>query len=108
MKKYMRLSHLMLIALLGLVSVHPAAIAEETLGEFIDDAAVTAKVKTVLLRDARVSGTAIDVETDKGTVQLSGVVKSEAERERALLLAQTVTGVKDVKDDLIIQTDAAP
>lgn len=102
-----RLSHVMVLAVLGLAGAHRAAIAEESFAEFIDDAATTARVKTALLADSQVSGTDIEVETDKGTVQLSGYVDSDAERERAELLAKTVSGVKAVDNDLRLKSEPA-
>ena len=107
MTESIRLSHVLVLAMLGLAGVHRAAGAEESLGEFIDDAATTARVKTALLADSQVSGTDIEVETDKGTVQLSGFVGSDAERERAELLAKTVSGVKAVENDLQLKSEPA-
>jgi osmotically-inducible protein OsmY len=42
----------------------------------------------------------VQVETFKGTVQLSGFVGSERERQRAAELARSVEGVKEVRNDL--------
>lgn len=69
-------------------------------GEFIDDRAISTKVKTSLLADKDVSGTAINVDVVKGVVQLSGFVKSEQERQKAGQLARAVAGVKEVKNDI--------
>jgi hyperosmotically inducible periplasmic protein len=106
MLKNLRVSHLVLLAPLVLAGVHRAAVANESVGEYIDDAAVTAKVKTELLRDRQVSGTAIEVETFKGTVQLSGFANSDAERQRAVLLAKSVGGVKAVVNDIHLKAEA--
>jgi hyperosmotically inducible periplasmic protein len=65
-------------------------------GEVIDDAAITTKVKTGLLADPMTSAFAISVETDRGVVSLTGIVNSEAERQRAVQIAQEVGGVKRV------------
>ena len=72
----------------------------KTVGETIDDATITARVKTALLNDPQVGGTKIDVETTQGVVTMSGTVKSEAEATRAVQLAKQATGVKDVKSTL--------
>jgi osmotically-inducible protein OsmY len=69
-------------------------------GELIDDTAITTKVKSRLIGDKDVSALDVQVETFKGTVQLSGFVGSERERERAAELARSVDGVKEVKNDL--------
>lgn len=55
-------------------------------------------MKSALLQDKEVSGTAINVETDKGAVQLSGFAQSAGERE--LKLAKAVPGVKTVWNDI--------
>jgi hyperosmotically inducible protein len=72
----------------------------KTVGETIDDATITARVKTALLNDSQVGGLKIDVDTTKGVVTMSGIVKSQAEAERAVQLAKQVNGVKDVKSTL--------
>jgi osmotically-inducible protein OsmY len=72
----------------------------KTIGETVDDATITTRVKTSMLNDATVSGTAIDVDTYKGVVTLSGRVKSQAERDQAVALARKVDGVTEVKDAL--------
>jgi len=73
---------------------------QESTGEYIDDTTLTTKVKTALLHDPQVSGLAINVETFKGEVQLSGFANSEAERQRAATLASSVDGVAAVKNDI--------
>ena len=72
----------------------------KTVGETIDDATITAKVKTALLNDPQVGGLKIDVDTTKGVVTMSGIVKTPAEAERAVQLARQQGGVKDVKSTL--------
>jgi osmotically-inducible protein OsmY len=68
----------------------------------MDDATITARVKTVLLNDPQVAATKIDVATAGGIVTLSGSVRSQAEEARAIALARQVTGVRDVKSTLLI------
>ena len=67
------------------------------------DAAVTAAVKTKLLADPKVGGLRIDVDTKDNVVTLTGRVKSAAERDEAIRLAKTTSGVKSVIDKLTIQ-----
>ncbi|MBK6972502.1 MAG: BON domain-containing protein [Sterolibacteriaceae bacterium] len=76
---------------------------KESTGEYIDDTTLTTKVKAVLLDDPTVSGLAVNVESFKGVVQLSGFVKTPAERDRAVELARKVGGVKQVKNDILIR-----
>ncbi len=72
----------------------------KTVGETIDDATITTRVKTALLNDPDVGGLRIDVDTTVGVVTLSGVVKSQAEADKAMALARKIDGVKDVKSTL--------
>jgi hyperosmotically inducible protein len=69
-------------------------------GQTIDDAAITAKVKTALLAEKGVNGTSIDVDTSQGRVTLSGRVPDQSQVERAAQVARGVEGVKDVDNRL--------
>ncbi len=69
----------------------------------IDDATLSARVKTALLNDPAVPVLRIDVETVRGVVTLSGRVKNLEEGIRAVALARSVSGVRDVKSTLQIQ-----
>ena len=88
--------------LAALVSAPLVAGCGKTIVETIDDTTLTTRVKTVMLNETSVSGTSIDVDTYQGVVTLSGRVKSQAERDRALALARQVDGVTAVKDALQI------
>lgn len=76
---------------------------EQSAGQAIDDGVVTAKVKAALVQDPVTKAHEINVETFKGTVQLSGFVESDAARVRAVELAKDVDGVKQVKDALEVR-----
>lgn len=65
-------------------------------GADMSDSWITTKVKSTLLYSSNVSGTAIDVTTDKGVVSLRGKVNNGAEHDLAVELAQNVRGVKSV------------
>ncbi len=80
----------------------------ESTGEFVDDTAVTAKVKTELIRDPVVKARQVDVSTFKGVVQLSGFVDTEEQKARAAELTRTISGVLDVHNNLVVKTDVAP
>jgi hyperosmotically inducible periplasmic protein len=68
----------------------------------MDDATITARVKTVLLNDPQVAATKIEVSTSGGVVTLSGTVKSKADETRAIDIARQVTGVREVKSTLVV------
>jgi osmotically-inducible protein OsmY len=75
----------------------------KTVGDTIDDATITTRVKTALLNDPDVGGLRIDVDTFKGVVTLSGRVKTKEEEAKAIALARKISGVTDVKSTLQIQ-----
>jgi hyperosmotically inducible protein len=77
-----------------------AAACGKSVGETVDDAGITAQVKTALLNDPEVGGMRIDVDTSKGLVTLSGVVKSKDEEAKAIAIARRVDGVRDVRSTL--------
>ena len=70
-------------------------------GEFTDDAALTAKVKTAIATDAGAkTASAVNVETYRGVVQLTGFVDSDDQVTRAVSAAKKVQGVRSVKNDI--------
>jgi hyperosmotically inducible protein len=73
-----------------------------SVGEHIDDAVITAAVKTRLLEDPQVKGLKIDVDTREGVVFLTGSVRSQLESDRAVEVARATEHVKEVKPNLII------
>lgn len=77
---------------------------ERTVGTAIDDTAISAKVKAALAGDPDVKATDVQVETYRGTVQLSGFVDSPENIQRALDLTRRVDGVTDVKNALIVKS----
>src|SRR6185369_1438076 len=88
---------------LGAIANDPATAnppAKESAGEFVDDTAITAKVKAAFVKDKEVKASEVKVTTFKGTVQLSGFASSSAAIERATQLANEVDGVKAVRNDI--------
>jgi osmotically-inducible protein OsmY len=76
---------------------------QETTGAYVDDTVVTTRVKTKFATDQTVSAMAIQVETLKGVVQLSGFAKSSEEKMKAEEIARSVSGVVDVRNDIIVR-----
>ena len=66
----------------------------------IGNAGLTSKIKAKMALDDSVSAAAIDVDTDGSVVTLSGTVRSETERSRAVQLARETEGVTRVVDQL--------
>jgi len=76
---------------------------QETTGAYLDDTTITTRVKAKFAEDSTVSAMAISVETMKGTVQLSGFAKSLDEKMTAEKLARSVSGVTDVRNDIVVR-----
>jgi osmotically-inducible protein OsmY len=76
---------------------------QESTGQYVDDAAITTKVKTAIFNDPNLKANEIGVETYKGVVQLSGFVATQSEISRAVQVARSVNGVKSVKNDLHVK-----
>jgi osmotically-inducible protein OsmY len=75
----------------------------DSTGQYVDDSAITAKVKSALLHDDAVKSFAVSVETVKGVVQLSGFVDTSEQRHAAGKDASNVPGVVDVRNNLIVK-----
>jgi osmotically-inducible protein OsmY len=75
----------------------------ESTGQYIDDAAVTTKVKAALLDQPSLKSFDIHVATFNGTVYLSGVVGSQYSIDEAAKVARGIAGVKAVKNDLRVK-----
>jgi osmotically-inducible protein OsmY len=80
---------------------------KRTTGEFTNDAALTAKVKSAIATDVGArTAAAINIDTYRGVVQLTGFVGSREQAERAETAAKKVEGVRSVKNDVRIKSDS--
>jgi osmotically-inducible protein OsmY len=77
---------------------------DETTGEKIDDASVTAQVKASLLSHRSTSALKTTVETTDGVVTLGGIAKNAAEKSLVTKLATDVNGVSSVVNNMTIDT----
>jgi len=79
--------------------------AQRSAGQFTDDAAITAKVKSAIATDVGArTAAAVDVDTYRGTVQLTGFVDDRQTAERAEAAAKKVSGVRAVKNSIRIKS----
>lgn len=100
MQPLKHLCALLLAALLvSMLGCAPTPQREGT-GEYFDDAVITTKVKAAIFNEPSLKVAEINVETFKGTVQLSGFVSSWTAMNKALEVARGVGGVKSVKNDM--------
>ena len=73
---------------------------KESTGEYIDDTVITTRVKTAIFNEPSLKSAEINVETFKGTVQLTGFVSSRAAIDKAAEVARGVPGVTSVRNDM--------
>jgi len=72
--------------------------------EFVKDSVITTKVKAELAREKPSTLVKVSVETDKaGIVVLSGTAKTQADKDRAELLARQVKGVATVENQIAVK-----
>jgi osmotically-inducible protein OsmY len=76
---------------------------QESTGEYIDDAALTTKVKTAIYNEPSLKVAQISVKTYKAVVQLSGFVNSSADMYTAGSVARAVKGVASVSNDIRVK-----
>jgi hyperosmotically inducible periplasmic protein len=74
--------------------------AAKSAGRKVTDGWITSKIYTQFLPEAALEDSDIDVDVTNGAVTLSGTVRSEAGRQRAVAIAKATDGVKSVKDSL--------
>lgn len=95
----MKQTNRIVAALLALIITAACA---KAVGDTVDDASLTTRVKTAFVNDPVVGAERIDVDTFKGVVTLSGQVKTKEAEAKAIELAKTIRGVTDVKSNLKI------
>ena len=75
----------------------------EGTGQYVDDSVITTKVKSAILSEPGLNVSEINVETFKGTVQLSGFVSTRNDVDHAIRVARAVGGVKSVTNDMQVK-----
>lgn len=98
------MSNLRMITLAALTSLAFAvpALAEKTTGQVVDDSTIATETKAALIDKDKVSAGSLNVEVNKGTVQLAGFVDSAAEKDAALKTAHHISGVVKVLDAMVV------
>lgn len=103
MKKSLTILSFLLPVLLG-SGACAVATEQSTMGEYVDDATITTRVKKRFTEDETVSAMRISVETLKGVVVLSGFAISESEKKRAAEVARGVPNVKKVDNKIVVES----
>ncbi len=103
------MKHLRVIALAALTGITLLSTGcavvrgQETVGAYVDDAAITTAVKAKFVDDKIVSAGSISVETLNGIVQLSGFANSTAEKIQAEQIARRSKNVRSVRNDIVVR-----
>ena len=101
-KRYVFIRYFVVLALLALLAACASTPKQESAGQYLDDSIITTKVKALLAKDDALKAFDINVKTYKGVVQLSGFVDSQATVDKAGKIANSVSGIKSVKNDLLV------
>ncbi len=77
---------------------------EQSTGERMDDRNTSSRVKEALSADTQFKFDGVNVETFKGSVQLSGFVTSREQKDQAGEIAKKVPAVKEVINNITVKT----
>jgi osmotically-inducible protein OsmY len=97
------LIYILCIALIVALASCAGTRKQESTGEYIDDSVITTKVRSALVADPVTKARQINVDTFKGTVQLSGFVSTQQEKDKAEEIARNTKGVMGVRNNIIVK-----
>jgi hyperosmotically inducible periplasmic protein len=106
----MKISIRKLVIVLAAGTLAAACAATDTqrsTGQYVDDTALTARVKTALAEDPVAKAHQIDVEVNRGVVQLNGFVDSSEQRSKATVVARGIDGVREVRNQIDLKPPAS-
>jgi len=92
--------------LLGVTGCVTGSRYDQSTGERVDDRGTSSRVRAALGEDTQYKYGGVNVETFKGTVQLSGFVNSRDQKNRAGDLARKVDGVREVVNNITVKESA--
>ena len=93
-----------ILAVLVIASACSATRTQQSAGEVVDDSVLTSKVKVALIEDPVTKAGQINVETYRGVVELGGFVDNAQQKEQATKVARTITGVTEVRNNVVVGT----
>lgn len=93
------------IAFVGCATSNDRDTHKRTTGQYIDDKVLNQKVRGALGDNGVYKFPHVDVNTYKGTVQLTGFVDSAEQKRKAEEIARGVTGVYQVQNQITLKTD---
>jgi len=103
MRKFSLLANVILAIAIAISGGCASTKTSEGTGEYFDDSWITTKVKAAIFNEPTLKSAEVNVETFKGTVQLSGFVSSDEDIRKAVALAKGAKGVKSVKNDMRVR-----
>jgi osmotically-inducible protein OsmY len=95
---------ILLLGAAGCASEHNRGVSDT--GAIASDSWITTEVKSKLIADKQVSGTAIHVKTYEGVVTLTGKAKTQEEANRAVEDAKAIKGVKSVENHIEVASNS--
>jgi hyperosmotically inducible periplasmic protein len=114
MKKQIRMMMVVAVSMLGVATMvttgcksNSGPQEKRTAGTYVDDSAITAKIKSKMIGDQTVKAHEINVDTFQGNVQLNGFVDNDNQRSRAEQIARDTKGVVSVQNNLQLRPEAA-
>jgi hyperosmotically inducible protein len=96
------LQRAVIVIVMSVLTACAATRTQQSAGEHIDAAVVSAKVKAARIDDPATKARQIEVDTFRGTVQLNGFVDSADEKAAATRVAHSVKGVQNVRNNLAL------
>ncbi len=113
MKRQIRMIMLVAVSVLGVGTLMTTGCkssgseTHRTTGTYVDDSAITSKIKSKLIGDSVVKAHEINVDTFQGNVQLNGFVDNAQQKQRAEEIARNTAGVINVQNNLQLRPEAA-
>ncbi len=101
--RLMTVRMLLVLLMLGTLAAGCQTMTGKSAGENVDDAKITASVKSKLVADKAANLTRVDVDTNNGVVSLNGIVETPQQKVRAEQLAREASGVQRVVNNLQVQ-----
>jgi hyperosmotically inducible periplasmic protein len=94
-----------ILLLAGFVAACAPAEQRRTVGTYVDDRAIAARINTEMARDPVTKATQVSVESFRGVVQLNGFVDSQEAISRAEEIARNIEGVQEVQNNLVVREE---
>jgi len=77
-------------------------VGKTTIGQDLNDTMLTSKIRAKLLQDPDIRSTNIDVDTNNNVITLTGILKTDKERNRVLYVVQKVAGNRQIVNNLSV------